>query len=224
MELYSPSKLKSFESCPLGYKLHYLDQIKIERPVTSDTQFGSFIHEVAEVWDGTNKQEIIELLRGFTINKEYRSLIVPTLKNYFKFHEKYKNIPFEREQEFEYKSNEYWIHGILDRLMDNKEKYIVCDYKTAKTPNRDRFIFQMRFYNLMVAKKKNIAPSSIKCIIYYPRIHQEDKFMFSDKEIELFELDLKKRIVEVETTQNWKPKSGYHCRWCEFNQTPYCRK
>ena len=73
MKRYSTSKLKTFEACKLQYKNHYIDEIEIPDIIPSaDTSFGSYIHKVAEIYNGKNNKEIASLIRSYPLNAEYR--------------------------------------------------------------------------------------------------------------------------------------------------------
>ena len=217
MNRYSPSKLKTFQSCPLQYKLQYVDKICIPQPITADTQFGSMIHKMAEIFDGTNKIDLIKLVKNYQLNEEFRGAIVPTLRNFFLFWEKYNKYPFKTEKGYDLKTDDLWLYGIVDRIITKaNDELIVVDYKTAKNENRDGHLFQMRIYNLMLSRLFNKEPKEVKCIIYYPRIHVENKYLFTNKEINNFEQELKSLIQTIESNMEWTPRPGFHCKWCGY--------
>jgi hypothetical protein len=227
---YSASKVKTFDTCRLKYKKYYIDKIRPPRPENDDTNFGSLIHEMAEVYDGDNKKEVVSIVKKFPLGIKYKQLILPTLKNliYFidKHNEQYKNRETIREMELEFKKEDDekpWLYGKVDRLIFGEDSILYIDYKTSASTNKDRHLFQMRFYNLMIHwVYPDYSPSKIKCIIYYPRIDDSDKFMFSDKEIQIFDKHLRDKINEIETCNDWFATPGYHCKWCEYNETPHC--
>jgi hypothetical protein len=164
----------------------------------------------------------VKLVRKYELDEEYKSFLIPTIRNIIQFYNKYKDYKSVEEEDFEFKDDTIWIYGQIDKLMRNSSNLICIDYKTAKSANRDRFVFQMRFYNLILSKRLQLDPSIIKCIIYFPRPDVEDKFMFSNKEINLFEGEIRNKIVEIETNTIWEAHKDYHCRWCEFFNTPHC--
>ena len=219
---FSPSKLKTYDGCKLQFKLHYVDKIRPPQPVTSDLQFGSFVHKFAELYDGSNIKELVKLQREFVFDATYKEATAQTLKNFIKFYDKYDKYDFESEQSFSLDLEDYSLYGIIDRIMNTKKGRIVVDYKTSKSPNRDRHIFQMRFYNLMVSKKYNIEPKDTKCLIYYPRIDVEDIFLFSNKEIEVFGKQVEDKIKKIRTEEKWNPNKGYHCKWCAYKESGHC--
>lgn len=48
MIVYSHSRLSAFETCPLQYRLRYVDKIKIEESETIEAFMGSRVHETLE--------------------------------------------------------------------------------------------------------------------------------------------------------------------------------
>jgi RecB family exonuclease len=216
---YSPSKLKTFKSCKLQYKLNYLDKIVLPQPYSPETVFGTMIHKLAEIYNGANKSELVKLVKNYKLNQEFREAIAPTLKNFFLFWEKYKDYPAETEKGYELKNDDYWLYGIVDRRITKaNNEIIVVDYKTAKNENRDGHLFQMQIYNLMLSKLTGKEPAEIKCLIYYPRIHVEDKYLFSNKEIADFEQEIKSLITTIETNTDWEPTASYACKWCAYKE------
>ena len=220
---FSPSKLKTYESCKLKYKLHYVDKIRPPQPVTSDLQFGSFVHKFAELYDGTNSKNIVkDIIKEYDFDESFKRVTAQTLKNVIEFYNKYNKYPAETEQSFSSEFDSYSLYGIIDRIMVTKNRRIVTDYKTSKNPNRDRHIFQMRFYNLMVSKKYNVEPKDTKCLIYYPRIDTEDVFLFANNEIDAFHKQIESMIVDIKTENDWKPSKGFHCKWCAYKESGHC--
>jgi len=167
MKRYSASGLKTYKLCKLKYDLYYNQEIKIDRPITSDTVFGQMIHEVAESYTGKNYKQVLEIVNKHKSNldKEFKSLVPQTIENLFSWLDKYSKYSSVNEQELELKTDDYWIYGLADKLFVDKKMF--ADYKTAKLNNRDNHIFQMKLYNLILSKTWGIEPKEIKCIIYY---------------------------------------------------------
>ena len=217
MERYSPSRLKAFEACPLQYKFKYVEKIPVEQPESFDINFGLTIHEFAELYNGENKNELLSVFKKYKLDEAYKACVLPTVKNFFGFFERNKQYPYETEKEYEYKCDDYWLYGIIDRYMTRPEDIVVVDYKTAKNPNRSRYEFQMKCYSLLVSKLQNIEPQKIKTLIYFPRPNKEEYFSFSNTEIELFEKEIINKIKTIETNTDWKACSGFHCKWCGYS-------
>ncbi len=217
MKRYSASGLKQYKACKLKYDLYYNQEIKIERPVTSDTVFGLLIHEIAENFDGKNFKQILEIVNKHKPNltPDFISLLPQTIDNMMAWLKKHST-PSVNEAELELKTDEYWLYGLADKLFIEDKVFV--DYKTAKSNFRENHIFQMKLYNMILSKKWECDPKEIKCIIYYPRIDEEDKILFNNTEIKLFEKEIKNIILDIETNKTWKPTESYGCRWCEYKE------
>jgi len=202
MNRYSPSRIQTFDQCKLKFKLHYLDKIEVPEPISYPANFGSFVHEFAEHFGKKPIKELIKLQRNYELNEEYKQIIAPTLKNTIKFLEKYDKYEFEPEQEFTYKNDRIWLYGIVDRIMHTNDGVTFVDYKTAKFPNREKYMFQMSFYNFMIAKKYDKDPKDVKCII--------------------FEAGIYRKIEQIETNTNWEYTKSGLCPWCKYANTEHC--
>jgi len=221
---YSVSKIKSYDMCKLKYKLNYIDKIWPEEEPTDDIIFGRLVHKAAEIYEPEkdNKKEIVKIVRDFPkLGKDYKRLIGSTYKSVIEFLKRHTN-PAEKELHLNYAFENFTITGYVDRLIDNEKTYTCVDYKTSKNATLKWHIFQLKFYNLLISKKYNINPSKIKMMLYFPRPDQEEKKLFSKKEIDLFEEELKAKVVEIESNTNWEPEPGYHCKWCPFFEKKEC--
>ena len=222
MNRYSPSKIQTFEQCKLKFKLHYLDKIEVPEPISYPANFGSLVHEIAEKYDGSNLRKLIKLVRNYELNEEYRQLIAPVVKNVVKFLEKYSKYDFEPEQEFTLKNDRAWLYGIIDRIMYINEDIVFVDYKTGKSTNKEKYIFQMNLYNLMISKKHNKDPRNVKCIIYFPRQGIEEKILFSKTKAQIFEAKLYRTIDNIESNIDWSHTESGLCPWCKYSNTVHC--
>ena len=221
MNRYSPSRIHTFDTCPLKFKNHYIDHIEVEEPISYPAEFGSFIHAFAEHYDGTNTKKLIKLVRDFKFNNDYKDLIVPTLRNVRHFLEKYSKYKFQPEQEFTYKKD-IWLYGIVDRIMVVGDKLIFVDYKTSKWASKDKHMFQMSFYNFMISKKYDRDPRDVMCIIYFPRPNAEEKIAFTKTKFQKFESDIHRKIEKIESNTDWPAKKNGLCGWCKYANTEYC--
>lgn len=219
---YSASGLKTYKSCKLKYNLYYNKKLRYERPITADTTFGLLVHEVAEYFDGKNHKDMLAIVNKYKndLNPEFKRLLPSTLEHMMAWINKYSKYPSTNEGSLELKNKDYWLYGLADKIFLEHKMFV--DYKTARVNIRDRHIFQMKLYNLILSKQWNCEPKEIKCIIYYPRINEEDKILFSNNEIYLFDKKLQKQISDIEMNKVWEPTESYFCRWCEYKKSGDC--
>lgn len=221
MERYSASKIKSFFNCKLQYKLHYIEEIP-SIFVHQDTRFGSTFHECAQIWNGVDKEPLKEIVRKYELSPIYKREIVPTVQNYFQFYDYYKIFESKLEEPLELRTNTYWLYGIIDRLIIGTKGYLIVDYKTARKADRDRHIFQMKMYGLMISKLYNISPDFIKYMIYYPRLHYKDEFSINDNDLIDTESYIIDSINQIESCINYPSNKSKLCEWCSYYKSNYC--
>ena len=224
MNRYSASRIKTFSGCNLKYKLTYVDKIESPPVFSPEAEFGSFFHKFAELYDGTNFQTLVKLHREFKLTEEYKQEVSKSFKHFIEFFNKYKQFEYHTKKEYELKTDDLWVHGILDRVMFGQNKTILVDYKTSKLASSQYHLFQMKLYNYILSRNLDISPSQIKVIIYFPRPNQEEKLLFTDFQIDQFEKELIHKIDEIETCTDWKATESYGCKWCNFFNTKYCMK
>ena len=156
MTIYSHSKLKCFETCPLQYKFSYIDKIKREEEGV-EAFLGSRFHETMErlYKDLKCKVYSLEELLGFynaQWDKEWTDNVVITKKD--RTAQDYKNIgekciedyykryyPFdqgrvlglEREVSIDLNNDgKYKLRGYIDRIVQCEDgTYEIHDYKTS---------------------------------------------------------------------------------------------
>ena len=147
MATYSPSKLGTFESCPLRFKFQYIDKIKVEITDTVETFLGSRVHDVLEklykdlkfqkknslkqllehfekIWVKNWNDNIIIVRENF--NKEnWKQMGIKFITDYY---ERYK--PFDQEQTIDIEKQvffqldeekKYYLRGYIDRLAAKKD-------------------------------------------------------------------------------------------------------
>lgn len=222
MERYSPSKIKSFYQCKLQYYLHYRKGITVDWQ-HQDTRFGSCFHECAQIWDGIHKEPLKEIVRAYNLDAVYRREIVSAVQNYFNFNEYYKIFESHLEIPIEIKTDQYWLYGIIDRLIIGKYGLLVIDYKTARKADRDRHLFQMQMYTLILYKLYNIPIEYLKCMVYYPRLNYKDEFSMNVDDIINVERYIIDSINEIEACIEWPANKSRLCDWCQYHNTNFCR-
>jgi ATP-dependent helicase/nuclease subunit A len=155
--------------------------------------------------------------------EELVNSIIEELKNYFssKTFEKiksYKN--FNNEFEIYSKENDYYLYGIIDKLIIDGGKIVIVDYKTDNIKKEQieerglNYLPQLKFYSFL-AKKMFKDAEEILCRLVFIK-HPENVF---ERNITLDELDqfkgeLKNIVNEIRDNQ-FPPKLS-HCSVCHY--------
>lgn len=225
MNKYSVSKIKTYESCKLKYKLNYIDGKWPDQPLNDDTMFGNLVHKAFEIYDPyiDNKSDIVKLQRKFPkLSLKYKRFLPTAYKSLLSFFSKYGHLPAEKELKINLDMGSFKATGFVDRFIDGKNSYICVDYKTSRVANTDYHIFQLKFYNLVLSKLYNTNPDNIRMILFFPRPNEEKKMVFSNNQINQFEKELNNKIKEIESNKEWPANPGFHCKWCPFFNTIDC--
>lgn len=225
MEKYSVSKIKTYESCSLKYKLHYIDGKRPEEEAKDDTMFGNLVHKAFEIYDPErdNKDEIVKLVRNYpNLSDEYKNFLPRAYKSLLEFFDRYGKFPAEQELKLNYDMGNFIATGYVDRFIHTSNFHICVDYKTSKNANIDYHIFQLKFYNLVLSKMYNIPSDKIRMMVFFPRPNEEAKTMFSSRQMQHFEKELNNKVLEIESNKKWEAAPGFHCKWCPFYDTEDC--
>ena len=141
----SPSKIQTYEECPLKFKFQYVLRV----PTPSKTYFGmgTAIHAVAENLtklqkDGKESTEklALEILEKQWDHSSYRNQRTKEnqdkvkskdmVKTYMEWAENNPNTPVEVEPKFEIKINDVTVSGKIDRVEQTPEgEFEVIDFK-----------------------------------------------------------------------------------------------
>jgi len=180
----SPSKIQTYEECPLKFKFQYVLRV----PTPSKTYFGmgTAIHAVAENLtkmqkDGKESTEklALEILDKQWDHSSYRNQRTKEnqdkvkskdmVKTYMEWEKNNPNTPVEVEPKFEIKINDVTVSGKIDRVEQTPEgEYEVIDFKTGyayKNKNTIKEDVQMNIYALGTEKLYGKLPT--KTSLFY---------------------------------------------------------
>ncbi|MBU3906944.1 MAG: PD-(D/E)XK nuclease family protein [Nanoarchaeota archaeon] len=250
-EIYSHSRLSTFEKCPLKFKFQYIDKIiVIEKSVESF--LGKRVHEALEWFyrqiKNTQKIPEVDELINFYSNsweKEYdsRKIIVNnnlTEKDYFNMGLKFilnyytKNHPFDDNTiDIEKKIainldelGEYKLIGFIDRLSQNKQtgNIEIHDYKTSNSLPRKGMVDDDRQLALYAIAIKNEfgQDKDISLIWHYLAFNQKICSKRTDEQLEALKKQILELIKKIEKTIEFHPNKSPLCNWCEYQSMCPC--
>ncbi len=241
MEVYSHSRLKTFEQCKLKYKYQYIDRIRTGK-TTIEAFMGDMVHQVLEKLykdiKYQKKPELKELLSFYnklwqdnwedtiTVVKDY------TPENYRKMGEKFVTDffngkkPFDRAKTLGLETTsvveiapDIGYHIRIDRLALNGDVYEVHDYKTSNSlPTKKDLEEDMQLAMYTYGLKKLYPVKKAKQIWHYLAFDQDVYTEKTEDEI----LQVKEKVLEtidkINECQDYPAQASALCSWCEYRE------
>ena len=252
-EIFSATRISAFEQCPLKYKLIYeLGYAKLEKLLDENTNFdfksedeedvipanvkGSIIHKILE------KEIPSEQLRNFI--KDYLTAedfpfdensnsvgeifdVVEAFRNSKVFLDLTKYNNYKNELPIYLRENDYFLFGILDKLIFAKDKIIIVDYKTDAVKKGEgekkfkNYENQLLFYSYLI--KKYFNPNlPVEVRLLFVRNPEESVVQILDNsKIEQFGQRLAEIISKIKERKF--EKNTDHCFECQFFVSSNCK-
>jgi len=230
---FSYSQLESFKKCPLEYKLKSI--LKIIPRGKSVFSFGKTIHstlhrfvtkalkekvtfkDLLKIYD---EEWIFDWYQSEKERENFYNKGKESLKLFYDNFKNDKNVLIidddpALEKGFKIKLNGDNVIGMIDRIDEFKGGVEIIDYKTGspkKTLAKDDK-FQLLIYAL--AAKKVLGLNPVKLTYYYLDDCSKASFEIKDGMIEKTESEIKELIQKIKRS-NFKPSSGWHCKFCDF--------
>jgi len=246
--IYSFSKIESFNQCQLQYKYRYIDNLTTETE-TIEAFMGNKVHEVLREFYNLIKNKVLKpkewLISKYEDlwNKNYNDSVKIVKKEFsaedyyekgkkclMDYYDEYK--PFDQTKivkteepirfNLKYNGTEYPFFGILDRLdwNDKKKVFEIHDYKTSAS--------------LMTQEKADrdfqLPLYQLAIISRWPEAEKARliwHFLLFNKQIEssrtkeqLMKLQgtVVNKIKEIEVCQQYSPFKSALCDWCDFQE------
>jgi len=247
MPAYSYSKLSTYETCPLQFKLKYVDKIAAEEEGI-EAFLGSRFHEVMEKlykdlpfkthsldellayydahWEKEFHESVV-ITRAERTAEDYRNLgrkfIADYHQRYYPFNQS-RVLGLERKIQIDLGDRgQYRLTGYIDRLAKTEDgAYEIHDYKTSGSlPEQKKLDAdrQLALYQIGLEKLWNDV-RNVKLIWHYVAF---DKEMVSDRtpdELERVKAEAMRLIDEIERTEEFEARESQLCDWCNYWE--YC--
>ncbi|MBN1299727.1 MAG: UvrD-helicase domain-containing protein [Melioribacteraceae bacterium] len=253
-EIVSATKINIFSQCPLKYHLTYnLGYIKLfqefvrssesnyysreddEYQTASDIK-GRIIHKLLEMETGPEdlKSSVENLIKvDYNLDNISNNILVESVTDklsvYFKS-DIYKEIKsfdkYENELELYLKRNDYYLYGIIDKLIFAKDKLIVVDYKTDHVDNRNiksKFEYyknQILFYSYLARNFYNWSKPVELRLVFISNPDKSIRQIVSGDEL----TDFSNRVDEIvlKIRENRYEKNLNHCKACHYYVNNNC--
>jgi putative RecB family exonuclease len=244
MPIYSHSRLKTFDQCPLKFKLEYLDCV--ETDVESVESFlGSRVHEALEMlhrdlsegklirlddlinfysfrWE-SNWHSGVRIVRSDRTVEEYWEYGVDCINNYYD-----ANFPFDQcrtvslEERVEFNldwSRERHFQGFLDRIaLRDDGTYEIHDYKTTRRiPNQSQ-LMNDRQLSLYQVGLQSMRPEARPVELVWHFLSRGMTFRLQRSESDLLQIlqETNRLVDRIESETRFPANVGPLCDWCEF--------
>lgn len=206
-------KHTSVQSEKVGEIIHKILQLELD-----DSNAEKFI--LSQV----NKIDIDERIIKAMINQ-----IVAIIKRYkssaaFKEVADYKN--YKNEFEIYLKQNSYFLHGIIDKIIFEKDKILIIDYKTDDVDEKsasqkfNEYSNQLKFY-LYIASHLFMDLKIFEArLIFLRKPELEFKINYTQKNISELNEEISAKIEGI--VSNLFPKNPDHCYFCQFSTAGKC--
>jgi len=245
-DLFSHSRLSSFEDCAKKYEYRYL--LKIPRDVESIEGFvGKRVHEVLErLYIATGKGHVptlpqvlhrynalfdehydasrVRIVKTENSPDDYRANGELSLSNYYRRHYPFdadETLGLEEHVVFDLdESGRYGIQGYVDRISRTRDGSIeIHDYKTSRwVPNQAKIDAdrQLAFYQIGIAGRYG-ADDPVRLVWHYVFRNQTRTSTRTPEQLETLRVETVQLIDRVRAATSFEPKTSTLCGWCEYN-------
>jgi len=243
--IYSHSRLSSFEQCPLKYKYRYIDKIIPEVEQTIEAFLGGMVHETLEwiyneakkgnspdldsvidyyirLWNNCYKKEL-KITRTECDAEHYFNLGIKFIIDYFMANSPFKDNTIAIEHRIVVSldpKGKYRLQGYIDRLVHHKDTNIfeIHDYKTANTLKSQEELDKDRQLALYSIGIKDSFPEvkDVYLIWHYLAHNQKIISKRTDEQLEQLKQDIINLIDKIESTNEFPPTQSALCGWCEY--------
>jgi putative RecB family exonuclease len=244
-EIYSHSRLSSFESCPRKFHYRYVQKLPVETE-SIEAFAGKRVHEVLErlykaaqqsrfpslervlrlfreLWTEHFKPESVRIARAENAPELYRENGERCLTNYYR-----RFYPFDSDQTLGLEQRvsfsldavgDYRVQGVIDRVVRARDGVLeIHDFKTGKWVPTQKELDrdrQLALYQIGVAETYG-AEQPIRLVWHYLL---RDQVRTSTRTPEALE-DLREHTIQlidaIRSERNFEPRPSALCGWCEF--------
>jgi putative RecB family exonuclease len=244
-EIFSHSRLASFEDCPRKFHYRYVQKLPAETE-SIEAFAGKRVHEVLErlyqfttrgavpslgrvierfraLWGESYDPARIRIVREGALPEQYRANGVRCLTNYYRRHYPFdhgETLGMEERVTFSLDEDDHYrVQGVIDRLVRAPDDAIeIHDYKTGQRVPRQAELDQDRqlaLYQIGVARRFDHA-GAIRLIWHYLLSDQLRTSTRTPEDLGALQRDTIGLIDRIRAERAFEPRPGPLCRWCEY--------
>ncbi len=246
-EIYSHSRLASFEDCPKKFQYHYVLRVPTETE-SIEGFAGKRVHEVLERlylfttsgkvpslarvlerfriwWDEHYDPQRVRIVRSENDAAHYRQLGERCLTNYYR-----RFYPFDGDQTLAVekhitfsldKEGTYRIRGVIDRVVQARDGAIeIQDYKTSqRVPSQERLDKdrQLALYQMGIAEHFG-HDHAVRLVWHYLLPNQVRTSSRTPEQLEALRGETIRLIDRIGAETRFEARPGPLCAWCEFGE------
>jgi len=246
-EIYSPSRLASFEDCPRKFHYRYVEKVPVDTEGV-EAFVGKRVHEVLErlyhftgrgmvpslakvldrfraMWAEAWRPERIRIVREGMEPQHYRANGERCLTNYYRRH-----YPFERGETLGLEervtfaldpAGGYRVQGVIDRIVRAPDDAIeIHDYKTGQRVPRQEQLDQDRqlaLYQIGVAERFDHT-GPIRLVWHYLLSDQQRTSSRTPEALASLRGETMDLIDRIRAERAFEPRPSALCRWCEYSE------
>jgi putative RecB family exonuclease len=239
----SPTKISAYLTCPLLYKLIYVDKLGryVYRP-KSYHSFGSSLHRAISDFhtaggaESETAENLVARLRerwvalGYASSEEegkHLKAAAAMLEDYYSAHEDQEETTLLIERQLRCDMGDFILMGRIDRLVELPDGTInVIDYKSGRecvTQDDVRNDLAMSIYQLLASK--NYPGKAISATIYCLRTNVKATVSLSSTELLELEDELRgiaADLLRIDSDSVIEPVHKEVCTFCDF--LPRCKR
>ncbi len=243
MPVYSHSRLSTFETCPLQYKLGYIDKIKREEEGI-EAFLGSRFHETMnklyedlkckvytvdelisyfeKLWDKEYTDNVIITRKDRTV-EDYKNIGRKCIEDYYRRYKPFNQgrvLGLEKQVFVDLKGDgNYKVQGYIDRITQaDDDTYEIHDYKTSGYIPEQKYLDgdrQLALYQIAIQNMWNDVKKT-KLIWHFVAFDKEMSSARSQEQLDALKKDVVELIDRIENTKEFLPQEGNLCKWCVY--------
>jgi len=249
---YSHSQLETFESCPLKYRLQYLERIKAGRR-SIEAFMGTVVHATLEKlyrdirmtrlpspeeigryyldrWETSFGDDIFIVSREYGA-EDYRETGLRCVQEYYdRYYPFSGGVPIWLEKMvriplYDAEGRQIDFVGVLDRL-DGLEggRYEIHDYKTSQSlPDRGRLEKDRQLSLYQLAVEEAFPDArEVELVWHYLVFGRELRLRRERRDLEEVAAAAVEVVQRIEGSRDFPPRESELCEWCEMQE--HCPK
>jgi putative RecB family exonuclease len=245
-EVFSHSRLASFEDCPRKFHYRYVQKLAVETE-SIEAFVGKRVHEVLErlnhfisrgaipslarvihrfraLWDEQWSATRVRIAREGTLAGHYRANGERCLTNYYRRHYPFdhgETLGVEERVAFSLDaSGGYRVQGVIDRIVRAPDDAIeIHDYKTGQRVPRQEQLDQDRqlaLYQMGVAERFG-ADQPVRLVWHYLLSDQLRTSSRTPEALASLREETMELIDRIRAERRFEPRPSALCRWCEYS-------